>query len=65
MYYRNGKCYDSKGNEMSLSQINQMVSASEEYIKQKMKNKANKEISSEDIYSKLKDNPIFNVSKNS
>lgn len=34
MIYRNGKCYNNNGTEMSLSQINQMAKASFEYIKQ-------------------------------
>ena len=50
--------------EMSLSQINQMVSASEEYIKQQMRNKSSEEISTDDIYNRLKNNPVFNISKN-
>ena len=65
MKYRNGKCYDDFGREMSQAQINTMVRESQEYLKQvscpmSIKLNVNKELSKEDIKDKLSKN--FKVS---
>ena len=65
MKYRNGKCYDDFGHEMSQAQINNMVRESQEYLKQvscpmSIKLNVNKELSKEDIRDKLSKN--FKVS---
>lgn len=65
MKYRNGKCYDDFGREMSQAQINTMVRESQEYLKQvncpmAIKPNVNKELSKEDIRNKLSKN--FKVS---
>lgn len=61
MKYRNGKCYDDFGNEMSQSQINEMFRQSQEYIKQiRLKhNIETEELSSNDIKERLSQK--FNV----
>lgn len=61
MKYRNGKCYDDFGNEMSQSQINEMFKRSQEYIKQ-IQSKHNiktEELSQDDIKERLSQK--FNV----
>ena len=65
MKYRNGKCYDDFGREMSQAQINTMVRESQEYLKQvsylmPIKLNVSKELSKEDIRDKLSKN--FKVS---
>ena len=65
MKYRNGKCYDDFGHEMSQAQINTMVRESQEYLKQvscpmSIKLNVSKELSKEDIRDKLSKN--FKVS---
>jgi len=65
MKYRNGKCYDDFGREMSQAQINTMVRESQEYLKQvscpiSIKLNVSKELSKEDIRDKLSKN--FKVS---
>ena len=65
MKYRNGKCYDDFGREMSQAQINIMVRESQEYLKQvscpmSIKLNVSKELSKEDIRDKLSKN--FKVS---
>ena len=65
MKYRNGKCYDDFGHEMSQAQVNAMVHESQEYIKQvscpmSIKLNMNKELSKEDIRDRLSKN--FKVS---
>ncbi len=55
MKYRNGKCYDDFGNEMSQAQINEMFKQSQEYIKQ-IQSKCNiktEELSADDIKERL------------
>ena len=59
MKYRNGKCYDDFGREMSQAQINTMVRESQEYLKQvscpmSIKLNVSKELSKEDIKEKFK-----------
>ena len=59
MKYRNGKCYDDFGHEMSQAQINTMVRESQEYLKQvscpmAIKLNISKELSKEDIKEKFK-----------
>ena len=59
MKYRNGKCYDDFGREMSQAQINIMVRESQEYLKQvscpmSIKLNVSKELSKEDIKEKFK-----------
>ena len=39
MKYRNGKCYDDFGNEMSQSQINSLYKSSQAYIQKLNENK--------------------------
>ena len=61
MKYRNGKCYDDFGHEMSQAQINIMVHESQEYLKQvscpmSIKLGISKELSKEDIRDKLSKN---------
>lgn len=56
MTYRNGKCYDNHGNEMTQSQINQMYNISKEYIDSINKtknNRINDDITKEDVINKL------------
>ena len=65
MKYRNGKCYDDFGREMSQAQINTMVRESQEYLKQvscpmSIKLNVSKELTKEDIRDKLSKN--FKVS---
>lgn len=61
MKYRNGKCYDDFGNEMSKSQINEMFRQSQEYIKQiqSKRNIKTEELSQDDIKEQLSQK--FNV----
>lgn len=62
MKYRNGKCYDDFGNEMSQSQINEMFRQSQEYINHQIRSKHNietEELSSNDIKERLSQK--FNV----
>lgn len=61
MKYRNGKCYDDFGNEMSQSQINEMFRQSQEYINQirSKRNIETEELSSNDIKERLSQK--FNV----
>lgn len=59
MKYRNGKCYDDFGREMSQAQINTIVRESQEYLKQvscpmSIKLNVSKELSKEDIKEKFK-----------
>lgn len=59
MKYRNGKCYDDFGREMSQAQINTMVRESQEYLKQvscpmSIKLNVSKELPKEDIKEKFK-----------
>jgi len=61
MKYRNGKCYDDFGREMSQAQINTMVRESQEYLKQvscpmSIKLNVSKELTKEDIRDKLSKN---------
>lgn len=58
MTYRNGKCYDSYGNEMSQSQINQMYCASQAYIQQLHESKS-QELSRDEMIEKLSLNSTF------
>ena len=53
MRYINGKCYDSHGNEMSQSQINQMYKASQAYIQQLNESRNSKELSREELLNKF------------
>ena len=64
MKYRNGKCYDDFGREMSQAQINTMVRESQEYLKQvscpmSIKLNVSKELSKEYIRDKLSKNFII------
>ena len=65
MTYRNGKCYDSKGNEMTNSQINLQYQASMSYISSLTTPKSNveddTELEPEDIRSLLSKNTNFKV----
>ena len=59
MKYRNGKCYDDKGNEMTQSQINALYKASQAYIQSIKDNKNQKELTNKEIINKLANNPNF------
>ncbi len=54
MTYRNGKCYDKNGNEMTQSQINMMYRSSIKYIEeQNQKLESAKIPTTEDLINKL------------
>ena len=59
MKYRNGKCYDDKGNEMTQSQINALYKASQAYIQSIKDNKNQKELTNKEIINKLANTPTF------
>lgn len=56
MRYINGKCYDSRGNEMSQNQINQMYRASQAYIQNLNENKQipQRELTKEELLNRFK-----------
>lgn len=56
MRYINGKCYDSRGNEMSQNQINQMYRVSQAYIQNLNENKQipQRELTKEELLNRFK-----------
>lgn len=61
MTYRNGKCYDSRGNEMTTAQVNMLYYKSISYI-ESLKQKDNP-VTEESIIDKLSKNTLFKISK--
>ena len=62
MTYRNGKCYDARGNEMTTAQINMAYYKSMSYI-ESLKPK-DEPLNEDSIIDKLSKNPLFKISKN-
>ena len=56
MKYRNGKCYDDFGNEMSQSQINSLYKSSQAYIQKLNENKQipQRELTKEELLNRFK-----------
>ena len=56
MKYRNGKCYDDFGNEMSQAQINSLYKSSQAYIQKLNESKQihQRELTKEELLNKLK-----------